>query len=573
MNVTNRAGGKLVIIGGGAAGPKTAAKARREAPEMQITLVTEVDFVSYAGCGLPYYIANVITDRRKLFARTPRQFKERQNIEVLVRHRAANIFPAKRTVEVLNVDSGKTFELEYDQLVIATGASPVVPGFPGVELRNIFTLHDTNDADRIREALEGGGVKRAVVVGAGLIGLEMVETFLARGREVRVVELLDQVLPLFDKEMADIVEKHLREKGVEVFLSDGVKGFESDDGERVARVVTAKRAIPADIVLLSIGVRPNSEIAGNAGIELGAAKAIRVNERMETSAAGIYAAGDCAEVHHIVSGKPAFIPLGSTANKQGRVAAINATGGSATFGGVVGSVVAKVCELTVGKTGLNEKEAQEAGLDYEVAIVEAEDKSHYYPGSEPMTMKLLGERRTGRVLGAQIVGKSGVDKRIDVVATTLHYRGTVSQLGSLDLCYAPPYSMAVDAILVAAEVLQKHLDNSISTISPSELKKMLEDENCGPGESCQPIVLDVRTPREYETGILEGALRIPLQELSKRVSEIEPGRPVVVYCHTGTRSYEAARILERAGFRNVKNMVGGISMWRSKTVKPKESKP
>jgi NADPH-dependent 2,4-dienoyl-CoA reductase/sulfur reductase-like enzyme/rhodanese-related sulfurtransferase len=555
---------RLLIIGGGAAGPKAAAKARREAPDWEITLVTDADFVSYAGCGLPYYISDVIQDRHALFARTPEFFRRRQDIDVLVRHRAVGIFPAKRTVEVENLETGKKLELHYDGLIIATGARPVRPDFPGAHLKNIFTLHDPLDADRIKEPLDAGRVKHAVVIGGGLIGLEMVETFLARGCHVTVVELLDQILPVLDEEMAHLVEKHLQEKDVEICLSDGVKAFESDDGESLARVVTRRASHCAEIALLSIGVRPNSEIAGEAGIELGVAKAIRVNERMETSVAGIYAAGDCAEAYHIVTGKPAYIPLGSTANKQGRVAAINATGGSATFAGVVGSMVAKVCDLTVGRTGLNEREARDAGLDYEVAIVQARDKAHYYPGSGPMTIKLLAERKTGRLLGAQIVGKAGVDKRIDVVATALHLRATVGQLGSLDLCYAPPYAMAVDAILVAADVLQNHLDEGIRTISPCTMKKMIGDVE----KSERAILLDVRTAREHETGIISGSRLIPLHKLPKQLEELEKGRPIIVVCDTGDRSYRAALLLKRAGFQDVRHMAGDMRIWHYETVKP-----
>jgi NADPH-dependent 2,4-dienoyl-CoA reductase/sulfur reductase-like enzyme len=361
-------------------------------------------------------------------------------------------------VEAENLATGEKVTFDYDQLIIATGAQAVIPPIEGSKLGNIFLLRSPLDADGIIEVVKGQGIKRAAVIGAGLIGLEMVESFLALGMEVRVIELLEEILPMFDKDMAEIVRKHLEEKGVEVYVSEAAKSFESEDGKSVSRVITKNRTVEAGLALVSVGIRPNSEIAADAGLELGVAKAIHVNDKMETSMPAIYAAGDCAEVNNVVTGKQAYIPLGSTANKQGRVAAINATGGSETFGGVVGSVIAKVCELGVGKTGLTEAEAKEEGIDYAAVTIKAKDKAHYYPESETLNIKLLAERKTGRLLGAQIVGKAGVDKRIDVVATVLQGRGTVGDLAGLDLCYAPPYSMAIDAILVAAEVLQKKLD-------------------------------------------------------------------------------------------------------------------
>ncbi len=543
---------RLVVIGGVAAGTKTAAKARREDASMKITILTDEPYISYAGCGLPYYIGGLVRRRDQLLERTPAYFKKRENIAVLTRHRATRIDAKAKQVTATNLETKETRAFSYDTLVLATGAEPLIPPLKGRELENIFTLRSPADAIAMRELIEQQSPKEAVIVGAGLIGLEVAENFVLRGLRVTIVELLDQAVSPLDKDMAELVEKHVKEKGVTLLTSEQVKAFESKDGNRVSSVVTSKRTLPADIVLLSVGIRPRTQLAAEAGIELGVNKAIHVNDKLETSIPGIYAVGDCTEVQHLVTGKPAWIPLGSTANKHGRVAGVNVAGGNERFEGVVGTLIVKVFDLTIAKTGLSEKEAQAEGLDYEVALVPTSDIAHYYPNHKQMTIKLLGEKGSGRLLGAQIVGEAGVDKRIDVVATALGFGATVEQLSKLDLAYAPPYASAMDAIIVAANVLRNKLEKKLEGVTPAQFRKE-QEEDC--------VLVDVRNVPEYWSGIIPSAKCIPLPELPERLNELDKSEPIVAYCDSGWRSAKAYRILKQAGFEQVRHLDGGIRMW------------
>lgn len=555
---------RLVVIGGVAAGTKTAAKARREDASMEITILTDEPYISYTGCGLPYYIGGLVRRRDQLLERTPAYFKKRENIDVLTRHRVTRIDAKAKQVTVTNLETKETRAFSYDTLVLATGAEPLMPPLKGRELENIFTLRSPGDAIAIRELIEQQSPQEAVIVGAGLIGLEMAENFVLRGLQVTIVELLDQAVPPLDKDMAELVEKHLKEKGVTLLTSEQVKGFESKDGKRVSSVVTSKRTLPADIVLLSVGIRPRTQLAAEAGIELGVNKAIRVNDKLETSIPGIYAVGDCAEVRHLVTGKPAWIPLGSTANKHGRVAGVNVAGGNERFEGVVGTLIVKVFDLTVAKTGLTEKEAQAEGLDYEVALVPSTDITHYYPNHKQMTIKLLGDKGSGRLLGAQIIGEAGVDKRIDVVATALAFRATVEQLSKLDLAYSPPYASAMDAIIVAANVLRNKLEKKLKGVTPAQFLKE-QEADC--------VLVDVRNVPEYWSGIIPSAKCIPLPELPDRLNELDKSEAIVAYCDVGWRSAKAYRILKQAGFEQVRHLDGGIVMWHYGLEVQSERKP
>ncbi|MBI2556080.1 MAG: FAD-dependent oxidoreductase, partial [Planctomycetes bacterium] len=422
----------LVIIGGVAAGMKAAAKARRESPSMKITVVTDEQYISYAGCGMPYFIGDIIKDSKKLLVREPPYFKNMHNIDVLTRHQATAIDTKSKQAKVKNLGNGQDLILNYDKLILATGAQPIVPPLPGISLGNIFTLRTINDAVRIKLFVDSGKVKHAVIVGGGLIGLEMAENLVLRGIKVTVVELLDQILPPMDKDMALLVQNHLTEKGVEVITSDGVKSFDGNGGSYVTRVITGKRQLPANMVILSIGIKPNTKLAQEAGIEIGTTRAIKVNERMETNIPDVYAVGDCAESIHLVTGKPAWIALGSTAAKMGRVAAINATGGIDTFKGVLGTLIVKVFEMNIGKAGLSEREAIKEGFKIESTIVPASDVAHYYPGAKDIIIKLIADVPTRKLLGAEIVGTGVADKRIDIIATALTFGATVDQISKLN---------------------------------------------------------------------------------------------------------------------------------------------
>ncbi len=543
----------LVIIGGVAAGMKAAAKARRESSTMKITVVTDEHYISYAGCGMPYYIGDVIKDSKKLVVREPVYFKTMLNINVLTRHQAIAIDTRLKQVKVKDLERGNDIVFSYDKLIIATGAQPIVPPLPGVNLGNIFTLRTITDTLKIRTAVDSGKIKNAVIAGGGLIGLEMAENLTIRNIKVTVVELLDQILPPLDKDMSMIVQNYLAGKGVEIITSDGVKSFEGD-GNTVTKVITGKRQLPADMVILSIGIRPNTKLAQDGGIGIGATRAIKVNERMETNVPDVYAIGDCAESTHLVTGKPAWIALGSTAGKMGRVAAINATGGNDTFKGILGTLIVKIFEMHIGKVGLSEREAIREGFTIESTIVPASDKSHYYPGAKDILIKLIADVASKKLLGAEIIGEGVVDKRIDVIATALTFSTTVDQISKLDLAYAPPYSMAMDAIIVAANVLNNKLLGKTIGILPRKVMEKREG-----GETF--VLLDVRTDFEYKSGHIKGCQHIPLDKLASRFNELDNTKEIITYCRAGLRAAQAYRILTNAGFNNVKYMDGSISAW------------
>ena len=544
----------LIIIGGVAAGMKAAAKARRESPTMKITVVTDEHYISYASCGMPYFIGDIIKDSKKLIIREPPYFKNMLNINVLTRHQATAINTKSKQIKVNDLEKGQELIFNYDRLIIATGAQPIVPPLPGISLGNIFTLRTIADVLMIRTLVDSGNIKNAVVVGGGLIGLEVAENLILRGIKVTVVELLDQILPPLDKDMALIVQKHLMEKGAGVITLDGVKSFEGNDSNIVTKVITGKLQIPTDMVILSIGIKPNTRLAQEAGIEIGATRAIKVNERMETNIPGIYAVGDCAETIHLVTGKPVWIALGSTAAKMGRVAAINATGGADTFKGVLGTLIVKIFDLHVGKVGLSEREAIKEGYKIESTIVPALDKAHYYPNAKDIIIKLIADVTTRKLLGAEIIGEGIVDKRIDLVATALTFGATVDQISKLDLAYAPPYAMSMDAIIVAANVLGNKLSGKTSGILPHKVVEKRES-----GEDL--VLLDVRSEIEYKSGHIKGCKHIPLDKLTSRVGELDGSKEIITYCRAGLRAAQAYRILKNAGFKNVKYMDGSILAW------------
>ncbi|HJW86974.1 MAG TPA: FAD-dependent oxidoreductase [Candidatus Brocadiaceae bacterium] len=551
MSNTNK---HLIIIGGVAAGMKAAAKARRESHYVKITVFTDEEHISYAGCGMPYFVGDVIKEKKKLIIREPAYFKAMHNIDVLTLYRATAINAKLKQVAVKNLKTGQDLTFSYDKLIIATGALPIVPPLPGISLGNIFTMRTVADAVQIKSLVDSGKVKNAVVAGSGFIGLEMAENLSLRGVKVVLVELSGQILPPFDEDMTRLVQSHLTEKGVEVITSDGVKAFEGNRENYVTGVITGNRQLPADMVILSVGVSPNTRIAIDAGIKVGATRAITVNERMETNVPDIYAIGDCAENTHLITGKPAWVALGSTAAKMGRVAAINALGGNDTFKGVLGTTIMKVFEMNVAKTGLCEREAIKEGYTVESAIIPASDKSHYYPGCKDIIIKLIADVNTKKLLGAQIVGEGVIDKRIDVIATALSFGATVDQISKLDLAYAPPYAMALDAIIVAANVLNNKLLGRTEGILP---QKVIERRNRGDNF----ILLDVRSETEFKSGHIKGSLHIPLDTLAARVNELDRTREIITYCRAGLRASHAYRILKNAGFEKVKYMDGSIMAW------------
>jgi len=549
---------RVVIIGGVAAGPKVAAKVNRLRPETEVTIVERGDLLSYAGCGLPFYVSGVVADQKQLLStplgvvRDPIFFQNVKNVRTLNRTEAVEIDRARRRVRVRRIEDGAERWLPYDQLVLATGARPAIPNLPGVKLRNIFTLHGVRDAEGIRNALAEHRARDVVLVGGGLIAVEMTRALTLRGCRVTIVERLPQILRMFDPEMALLIERHMEANGVRVRTGVEVRGFRGDGA--VAAVETDRGDIPADLVILSAGVRPETALAAAAGLELGPTGAIRTDARMCTSDPDIYAVGDCVECVHRLTGRPCYIPLGSTANKQGRVAAVNLCGGNDLFPGVLGTTICNVYDYCAARTGLSEDEAREAGFDPVSVRVPGPDREHFLPEARLLMLKLVADRRSRRLLGLQAIGPGQGDKRVDVAATAITAGLTVDQIAALDLGYAPPYAPAMDNLITAANVARNKLDGRLDGIAPGEVWERLQRKD-------DFVFLDVSTPLEYERTRLPGARSIPLGALRGRLNELPRDREIVAFCALSIRGYEAALILKAAGFERVRVMEGGVAMW------------
>jgi NADPH-dependent 2,4-dienoyl-CoA reductase/sulfur reductase-like enzyme/rhodanese-related sulfurtransferase len=544
---------RLIVIGGVAAGPKVASKAKRCDPDLEVVIYQEEGEVSYSGCGLPYYIGGVIPERKKLLIRTAEQFGL-DGIQVLKRHRVENIDLQKRQVSGVKLDNGQTFGDTFDRLVLATGSEVIRPKIPGMDLGQVFFLHSIFDADVILPQVQSAAVKSVVVVGGGYIGLEMAEALSQLGKKVTIVELAPQIATLFDEDMAAVLRQYLEKKGLVILTSEGLRGLTGQNG-KVTRVQTQKRELPADVVILSLGIRPRVELARKAGLKIGETGAIWVNERMETSAEGVYAAGDCAETTHRVTGKRVWIPLGSTANKQGRVAGINVCGGHETFPGVLGTGIFKAFDFHVAKTGLNMREAKMEGLEPIQAIVRGYGRAHVLPGGKESVLKVIASRKTGRILGAQAVGEGPSDKFIDTVAMALQAKMTCSQLAEADLAYSPPFSPVLSPVIVAACVLMNKIEGTLGWLSAAELK----EKRAASGDHF--VVLDVREEKEVKEKRIPRSQWIPLDELEKRLGELDKNKEIAVHCHSGLRSYKASLKLKHHGFTKVENVDGGLLCW------------
>lgn len=550
-------GTRIVIIGANAAGAKAAAKARRIDPGAEITVVDRGEFISYGACGIPYYVSDTVQEVAELMStpvgvmRDAAFFRKVKGVEVLTGMEAVAIGRKEKTVSLREDSTGAIRTLSYDRLVLATGSSPVTLPLKGKELSGIFTVKTIEDAELLKE--KASSSTRACIVGGGLIGLETAEALLERGLTVTLVEMRNQLLPgVLDPEMARIVEKHLAEKGVAIHVGCTVEGF--DGNGRVENVATTAGNVPADLVVLAPGVKPNVTLAREAGLEIGATGAIAVNERMQTSDPAIYACGDCCETTHLVTGQKVHIPLGSTANKQGRVAGINVAGGDAAFAGVIGTAIVKVCDMNAGKTGLTETEARSAGFMVETVLAPAPDRAHFFPGAKPIALKLVAEKESGRILGLQAVGLGAVDKRIDAAVGAITFGATAAQLAQLDLAYAPPYAAAMDNLIVAADILRNKLEGQARGIAPAEVKRKLD-------EGDDFILLDVRSPVEHSEVRIAGAKLVPLGALREKMEMLPKDKEIVTFCKISLRGYEAQKIMEAAGFGDVKFMDGGILTW------------
>ncbi len=548
---------KIVIIGGTACGPKAAARARRCDQQAQIILIEQQAELSVATCGLPYYVSGVIQSRLELVQRGSDFFKNVMDIEVLTRTRAVGIDRKTKRIEILNLAKNRTSTIEYDKLVLATGSTPTMPDWPGKELKGIFTLSRIEEAEGIRQLVSPRKVKKAVIIGAGLIGLEMAEALVSQGVKVSVVEALDWALPtLFDFEVAAYLGKHLQEKGVKLLFGQRVIGFEGDEKGRLSRALTEDKALEADLALVAIGVRPNVSLAKDAGLSIGASDGIVVNNYLQTSDPDIYAGGDCVENVNLITGEKMLAPLGSTANKHGRVIGTNITGGDESFPGVVGTSIAKVFDYNVGRVGLSQSQAQAAGYEVITALVPGYEHATYYPKGKEILVKLVAEKANGRLLGGQVVGPGDAAKRIDVLATALTFGTSVDDLANTDLAYAPPYNSALDPLHNAANVIRNKQESLARTLTPMEVMARIENNDAF-------IFLDVRSPAEWETFRIEApqSKLLPLRELRSKLDELPKDAEIIIVCHTSVRAYQAQRILDGAGFKNVKFLDGSIAAW------------
>ena len=542
---------KLLIVGGVAGGASAAARSRRLSEDAHIVLFERGPDVSFANCGLPYYIGGEIAEREKLLVTTPERVRTRFNLDVRTRSSGEAIDRTAINVRVRDLASGRAYEETYDKLILAPGAAPVRPPIPGIDLPGIFTLRSLQDVDRIKERVDQG-VKRAVVVGAGFIGLELVENFIKRGIAATVVELQDQVLPPLDKEMTTPIAETLRTRGVTLLLDESVEGFEQAPEGHLVQLRSGRR-LSAQFVVLGVGVRPENKLAVDAGLEIGPRGGIRVNERLQTSDPDIYAVGDAVEIQDFVTGEPTQVPLAGPANRQGRIAADNIFGRSVKYRGTQGTAIVKVFDRTAAMTGASEKTLRRANRPYRKVYVHPTHHAGYYPGAEQMTLKLLFDPATGRVLGAQAVGGTGVDKRIDVLAVAIQAGMSVFDLEEMELAYSPQYGSAKDPINMAGFVAGGLLRGDHPQV---DVEAVLA---APPG--ARPFLVDVRTSQEYADGHIPGAVNIPVDELRSRLRELPRDRKIAAYCQVGQRGYLATRILLQAGF-SAANVGGGYKTYR-----------
>ncbi|WP_028896994.1 FAD-dependent oxidoreductase [Prevotella sp. HUN102] len=555
---------KHIIIGGVAGGATTAARIRRADETAEIVLMEKGKYISYANCGLPYYIGGVIAERENLFVQTPESFGKRFNIDVRTENEVLSIDTEKKTVCVRRAD-GTEYEESYDKLLLSPGSTPVRPPLPGIDLEGIYTLRNVEDTDRIKAYLETHSVKRAVVVGGGFIGLEMAENLAHAGAVVSIVEMGNQVMAPIDFSMAAHVHRHLEDKGVRLYLEKGVSGFEKK-GDAISVQLNDGSSLEADMVLLSIGVRPSTTLAKCAGIELGE-KGIKVDKYLQTSAKDVYAVGDAIEYEHPLTGQPWLNYLAGPANRQGRIVADNMVFGNKTeYEGAIGTSIAKVFDLTVASTGLPAKRLKQLNIDYKSSTTVSASHAGYYPGAFQITLKLTFHPQSGLIYGAQAVGVDGVDKRIDVLAQMIKNKKTVYDLVKMEQAYAPPFSSAKDPVTIAGYVASNIISGAMKPIYWREVRDL---------DRTKSMFIDVSTPAEYELRTIEGAVNIPLDDLRERINEVPKNKEVVVFCAVGLRGYLAQRILMGRGYTNVRNLSGGYRHYAMATapIKANEEEP
>ena len=542
---------KIVIVGGVAGGATTAARLRRLDEQAEIVVFERSGFISYANCGLPYYIGDVITDSDQLTLQTPESFHSRFQVSMKVHHEVTALHPEKHMVSVKNLETGEEFQETYDKLILSPGAKPTKPRLPGTDMEKLFTLRTVEDTLRIKDYIQKSHPKSAILAGGGFIGLELAENLRELGMEVTIVQRPKQLMNPFDSDMAAFIHNEMRKHGVKLALGHTVEGFqETQDGVQV--LLKEEEPLLADMVVLAIGVTPDTKLAKEAGLELGIKGSILVNEHMQTSVPDIYAVGDAVQVKHYVTGQDALISLAGPANKQGRIAADHICGKDSAYKGSQGSSVIKVFDMTAAVTGVNETNARKAGLNVDKVILSPMSHAGYYPGGKVMTMKVVFEKETYRILGAQIVGYEGVDKRIDVLATAIHAGMKAQDLAKLDLAYAPPYSSAKDPVNLAGFMIENISDGTLKQFHIEDVKNLPHDGSI--------TLLDTRTPGEYQRGHVDGFVNIPVDNLREHLDEIPKEKPVYVMCQSGLRSYIATRILEGNGYTSY-NFSGGFRFY------------
>jgi NADPH-dependent 2,4-dienoyl-CoA reductase/sulfur reductase-like enzyme/rhodanese-related sulfurtransferase len=541
---------KLLIVGGVAGGASAAARARRLSEDAQIVLFERGPDVSFASCGLPYYLGGEIAARDKLLVVTPERLRQRFNLDVRTRSSVEGIDRASKAVRVRDLAAGREYREGYDKLILAPGATPIRPPLPGIDLAGVFTLRNLQDLDRIQERLDAN-VRQAVIVGAGFIGLELAENFVRRGIATAVVELQNQVLPPLDAEMTTPIADHLAEQGVTLLLGQSAEAFEPSPEGLTVRLQSGQK-LAAQLVVLGVGVRPENQLAVEAGLEIGPRGGIRVNERLQTSDPDIYAVGDAIEVRDFVTGEPTQVPLAGPANRQGRLAADHIFGRQARYRGTQGTAIVRVFDRTAAMTGASEKTLRRVKRPYRKVYVHPTHHAGYYPGAEAMTLKLLFDPESGRVLGAQAVGGAGVDKRIDVLAVAIQAGMNVFDLEEMELAYSPQYGSAKDPVNMAGFVAAGLLRGDHPQV---DMESVLRAKGTG------FFLVDVRTPQEFDAGHIPGAVNVPVDELRSRLGELPPDREIAAYCQVGQRGYLATRILRQAGFKAA-NVGGGYKTYR-----------
>ena len=543
---------KIIIVGGVAGGATAAARLRRLDESSHIIMFEKGEYISFANCGLPYYIGEVINDRKKLLVQTVDGMSSRFNMDIRNLSEVTKINRDDKTVTVHNLKTGETYDERYDHLILSPGARPIVPPIPGInDANNLFTLRNIPDTDAIKAYVDDKKPKKAVVIGGGFIGVEMAENLYERGVEVTLVEMSNQVMAPFDIEMASILHTHMIQKGVNLILEDGVQAFENN-GTKV--ILNSGKEIATEMILLAIGVRPESELAKEAGLDLGERGHIKVNEYLETSDPNIYALGDAIEVRDYINGNQTAIPLAWPANRQGRIVANNIYGKKEKYNGTMGTSVAKVFDYTAASTGNNEKTLKRIGINnYQVIHIHPGSHAGYYPGAAPIALKVIFDKETGKIYGAQGIGQDGVEKRIDVIATAIKGGLTVIDLPDLELAYAPPYSSAKDPVNMAGYVASNIIEDAVETVQWHEIDAIVANGG---------FLVDVRNPGELKLGFIKGAVNIPLDELRNRLDELPKDKPIYVNCQVGLRGYLAARILTHNGFKAV-NLDGGWKTYSS----------